>query len=1114
MAHIANSVNLSSGTLLFGDPTKLWTPYNFPAFPSTNLAITASGRVEDQTFSTLTFPNSITYEPFEQSTVRIGLEKTLVTDASGNVSYKTPHVGFVSSYNTTFQQPISSFTATIGVGGANIISQTDTITNAIAKLDSWITNAFLLQPPAVTPIEYVSSSLYGSTRWTNYTSINILNTSAPYTSAITFIIGDPTTPNYLTLEWTGCEYFPFMSYTDGISPVRTPLVQIRIFTDFFPKFGAKSYTKKNMPKNNMKIISEAGSCALPAQGKVFAIEDTDHNTTYTTFNFYLPNITQAYPKDTQIPVNISYMNNTMPQPNVCSTSMTIASQGPPSAPALSLSTTTTNCLTYVITPPTYSDATQQITKPYTSTYTIQYQLTGFATVFSETSGFIYGTPNRTTIPDFLSTYQTTKSYDIPYFNSTLTTNQIGVSPTPFIPAAVFETTVSANNSARLQGSPSDTKVASTLFALTTSPTLQNVGLVATGPGVVKPNSVFSLHYAPCGWQISTVVSTNVVFFSTSINLPLAAQIAVQLNDETYPGDRNPILLQTNQTDVNSITRSYGFALEVSTGTKDYTLAQPYGYQNDGNDIMYATVSETNPTLGYSHYFYNVLVETQPVISTISSTLQEVQVFLQNTKLVGLSPTETPNQVSSASYKFSTDGFGTFTYDNAAYNSTASAIVFVSGLPTASNGAQLFYSAYATNQVCMYTCNTFGTSALVRDDISVGPGSTYVSSIMTMGPVTTLQSCISVFNGVSAVTTTPWPQNVSLNYSSLTVNLDNTAFQDPICPHPFYIETTLVTPYATDPRQSIRVPLTSSFYIDTISAYSNAKFTDPRQPYGLHIQSFLPLWTTALLSTNVLSTNIADGVDCFGQTSNGLNVPYSTFISVTSSSLILNSTVLYDNTINLNSDYTSSYGRELMMVQGSWLHPTELDFTPFNAALIGLSTIFPCFNYDLYWDTNNGFRYATFLYTTTMSTPTVFNSVDIAVNNTNFIGNVTLSTTSNVFFPDAPIQQDYLQNSLVKLHVKHFATYNYNGCETIETAWINAIKQDVPSFIDTSYDEGGCFNASTIVSSMISSIEYSVLMTPRYYTNIATLVRIGISRYRDGETGDNLTFENITINYKS
>jgi hypothetical protein len=145
---------------------------------------------------------------------------------------------------------------------------------------------------------------------------------------------------------------------------------------------------------------------------------------------------------------------------------------------------------------------------------------------------------------------------------------------------------------------------------------------------------------------------------------------------------------------------------------------------------------------------------------------------------------------------------------------------------------------------------------------------------------------------------------------------------------------------------------------------------------------------------------------------------------------------------------------------------------------------------------------------------VFNSVDISVNNTNFIGNVTLSTTSNVFFPDAPIPQDTLQNSLVKLHVKHFATYNYNGCETVETAWINAIKQDVPSFTDTNYDEGGCFNASTMVSSMISSIEYSVLMTPRYYTNIATLVRVGISRYRDGETGDNLTFENITLDYKS
>ena len=102
------------------------------------------------------------------------------------------------------------------------------------------------------------------------------------------------------------------------------------------------------------------------------------------------------------------------------------------------------------------------------------------------------------------------------------------------------------------------------------------------------------------------------------------------------------------------------------------------------------------------------------------------------------------------------------------------------------------------------------------------------------------------------------------------------------------------------------------------------------------------------------------------------------------------------------------------------------------------------------------------------------------------------------------------NSLVKLHVKHFATFEDCGSENVETAWINGLKKDVPQFNDAIYDEGGCFSTTP----RVSSITYSVLMTPRFYTNIATLVRVGLSRHRDEETGENLSFENITVQFKS
>jgi len=1089
----ANSVNISSGQLLFGDPTKPWSPNNFPTLPSTNLIITTSGRVEDQTFSSLTFKNAITYEPYEQSTIRSSLEKTLVTDANGLVSYVTPHIGFVSSFNAAYQQPISSFT-TSTIGGANIQTPTDTITNGLAKLDSWITNTFLLQPPCVTPTEYISSSLYGSVRWKNFVTYNILNTFAPYVSALTFIIGDPTTPNFLTLEWTGCDYFPFRNYVDGISPARTPLVKIRIFTDFFPNFNNKVYTKQTMQTHGMTIISEAGNCALPASGKVFAIEDTDHSSSYTTFNFYLPNLSQAYPKDSLIPVNIAYMNNTLPEPNVCNMSLTIASQGPPSQPSLFISTATANCLTYVITPPTYSDSLKSITEPYISTYTINYMWNEFQTVYNTTSGFIYGTSNQFTLPDFLSSYQSTYSYKIPYFNSTLTTVQSGYEAAPFIPVSIFKTAVAATNNAGAQGPFTPLSYASTTFTSTNATTLQNVSLRPNGPGIFNSNSVYSLYLGPNGWQVSTIVSTNVFFLSSPTNVPLIAELA-QFNDATYPGDRNHITVETRHTDINNNTRKFDF--QLSTTMNDYVMEEPYGFQNDGDDIMYATLYETNKELGYSHYFYNVRLEGQPIISTISSTIQKVQLVLTNTALVAGS--ESTQTVSSATYEFQTEGFGTFTIDAAGYNSTASKVIYVSGLPTADDTAELYYNIFATNQVKNFAPSTLGYASLRIDEISIGPLSTLISSIIIQGPNTEYISSINV-----PVLTMPWPANVSLQYSSLAVVLNNNIFQDPVCPHPIFIETTMVNQYPYTP-QTVDVPLTSSFYIDTISAYANKKFQSPPQQFGLHVQSFLPL---SSFTTN--SNDMGDGVDCYGQTSNGLNVSYNSFITLTSTSLVLQSTILYDDTSNLTPLYTSTYSRELMMLQGNWLHPSELDFTPFDASLYGETTTFPCFNYDLYFDENNGFRYGTFLFNQQLSTPTVFNSIDITFNNVNFISTLTTDVQTNTFFPDAPIDQAYVMNSLVKLHVKHFATYEDCGSENVETAWINGLKKDVPQFNDTNFDEGGCFS----VTPAVSSITYSVLVSPRFYTNIATLVRVGLSRFRDEETGENVSFENITIEFKS
>lgn len=1085
-SNIASTINLYSGQIFFGDPTKPWDPSSLalvpPVYPSTNLIMSASGRVEDQTFTHLTFPNEITYEPYEQSTIRSTLIKTLVVDVNGNVSYTTPHIGYVSSYNAAFQAPISSFTAST-IGGANIVTPNDTITNALAKLDSWITNAFLLQPPCITPVEYISSSVYGSVRWNNFNTYSILNTFAPYVTSIAFIIGDPTTANYLTLEWSGQDYFPFKLYTDGITPIKTPLVKLRLFTDFFPKIGSKSYTKQTMKTNCMTLLSESGTYTLPSKGKVFSIEDTNHISSYTTFNLFVPNL----PKDTPIPISISYLNHTMPTPNVCATSTVITSLGAPNEPAVSVSTGTVHSVVYRITPPTYSDTVHNITEPFISTYSIKYTWNKFQSVYDTTSGYLYGAPDINTLPDFLSSYQSTYTNSIPYFASTLVTTQSGIGQAPYIPASVFQTSVSATNSAGNKGPYTSDVYASTLFTSTRASTLKDIQLAPKGQ-IVNSNALYTPVYTVDGWKIGPSSLTNVFFLSTPTNVPIAAVAAGQFNDRTFPGDRTPITITTFHTDINGNRREIDFQMSVSTGTNDYVLQTPYMKNNVGNDIMYATLSETNTTLGFSHYFYNVLLEGQPLISTVSATPQTVQLAITNTALVGGVPTT--QTVSTSTYSFSTDAFDTFTYDEAGYTSTASQVVYISGLPTATDTAQLYWNAKATNQLSKYACSSFGYASLRQEDT-------------TVGPTTQIMSSLTVLSSGIPVTTTPWPN--LLQYSSLTVSLNNTIFQDPVCPHPFYIDTTLFEPYPLG-SQSIAVPLTSSFYIDTISAYSNVKFQDPTGIQGLHIRSFLPLSGTT-------SNDIGDGVSCSGQTSNGLDVPYSSTISITPTALTLASTILYDNTSNLEADYPNTYSRELMMLQGSWLHPVEFDFSPFDASLYGISMTFPNFNYDLVYDNNQGYRYATFLYNTVLSTPTAFSGVDVTVNNTNFIGPLTTNlSTGNTFFPDAPIQQAYLQYSKVKLHVKHFATYNTQECQTIETAWINGLKQNVPQFNETVYDEGGCYNVSTIGAT--SSITYSVLMPPHFYTNIATLVRIGIASERDYVTGDSLKFESVTIRHVS
>ena len=194
----ARQVMLSSGQILFADPTKTWIPENFPTLPSTLMSLTAAGTVESASFHTLTLSNAVSYEPYEPQNLLPALSKVLHISQQGTISYSEPKVGMVSTVSAPFQKDVRGFQAST-IGAAHILDVSsaapDTLTNALGKLDSWIANAFLLQPPAVNAVEADTNSLYGGVRWLNFNTYSVFDKFVPYVSRILFTIGDPLTNN-------------------------------------------------------------------------------------------------------------------------------------------------------------------------------------------------------------------------------------------------------------------------------------------------------------------------------------------------------------------------------------------------------------------------------------------------------------------------------------------------------------------------------------------------------------------------------------------------------------------------------------------------------------------------------------------------------------------------------------------------------------------------------------------------------------------------------------------------------------------------------------------------------------------------------------------------------
>lgn len=1113
--YTANQISLSSGHVLFADPSQPWTPNNFPDLPSSSLILTAQGRAADGNVSTLTLTNQILYEAFEPDTIRSNLNKSFQVAQSGVITYAEAKVGFVSTSSAAFDYgTVSNFQqpAIGGVGIQDVVSGTpDTITNALGKLDAWIANAFLFQPPAVTPVEGEANSLWGGIRWNNFRTYAVLDQSIPYVNSILFLLGDPATPNYLTIEVTDPQYFPFRTFTDGISPNYAPLVRLRIFTDFFPFVNAttNAYSKAALAANCIRIVDESGTFVLPSVGKVVAIEKTNANDTYTTINLYIPNLPTTYSKDSSVPVRIVYLNSTAANTNIVITSTVQTSTGAP-GPFQTIDSTgaTQSALLYQLSTPIYSDQQHLISSPFYSSYTAEYTLKQLATAHTSNLGFLYGIPNPSAVPPPFSDYlnntfsQSFVATCTPTQNITIT----GTNPYPIIPGAMWSTTFYANNSAQLSGVKSadpDGFIASKFPTLDLPPavssmTIQNLNSTYTRyisnnelRGIVPGSEAGT-------WTAVGSVSTDVVFLS-SFGAPVATlefqlSTPVQFNDSSYPGDRSTISVAYSYKNATGVkVTPASVALTTLAPFENFDLSTIASSISNGNQLR-VNVLETQSNVAYQRYFYKTQPTGFQTLSTISTAICELQLRVGNTAIPNFyAPALKPQTLSSLIYEFKTEPENppsTFQISTTVILSTTQ----ISGLTTPTPHSPFFYDFTVMNFAHSYAFSNFASGVIQFNDSNVGPNTLYNTDV-------------PIYDGMNPVTSLPIPQNTPLRLSSLAVYLTSNVYQDPSDPRDVRICATLTPANPVPPSTSMIVyNVLSSLFVDTVSYSSFASsFSLPTGSEGQRVLNLLPR-----IELPGTSNNMGDGVDSNGVIGLGLDVSISSFYTVSGSNMIeVSSFVSYSHLSNLsNALYTDFYTRELIYTNGHFMHPAGLNFSQFDVSHVGLSNSFPDFTYDLIYDVNNGYRYATFAYEfSTFATPTALRYAYVKVNRPNLVSTIGSSRAANNWWPDFPVNPVLVSSMKVRMHLRLLGSY-YNGTyNTFESEWLNGFKEiDQLDFDDSIYDVG----ATLGISQTNDSAEYKVTFNRRYYTKLMALVRVGIAQDGSVYSGEPITFESMNV----
>jgi hypothetical protein len=1095
-------VHLSSGQILFADPTSSWGPENLPNLPPTTLSIGVEGRIEDANVKSIRLTNAIKYEPYEHISLYPQLKKTLQISQDGLITYSEPKVGLVNTSCDTFSKGVNGF-ETSTIGGANILDvlsgAPDTLTNAIGKLDAWITNAFLQQPPTVQPVLSETNSLFSGIQWLNFDTYKILDKSVPYVTGIILIIGDPSGPDYCTLEITDPQYFPYKTFKDGKSPHNYPLVRLRVFTDFFVNSGTVVYTKRVLASNCIRIVTESGRCTIPAVGKVLSIENTDGLNSYTTLSIYLPGLQDT--KDRPLPIRIAYMNHTEGEVNVAQSTITQTSTGGPSEPHTEI-IVDNNAMNLRITRPNYSDSNANITSPFFSSYTIRYGFKQMNAV-REGVGFMYGITDPLQTPAALTGYIDNISYDVKYTQPIQTIDLLGRSASRIIPGIVWDANLLAVNFAHIKGPEINLANISTMFPANNIQTISQAYLNATNTDIsyAQNSSLMKLVYSD-GWHTSVPVSNDVMFISTPTRLNLQLANTVQWNDSSYPGDRGAMKMRSFYTNIDN-HRINTNVLIINSVNNDFILNTTIN-TIEPSSMLTTTVLETQNALTSQKYFYKANHSYSQVVSTISTMTQSIQLDFTN-RIIPVSSPIREQVLSSHAYLYQVEPANPYEFSGAVYTSTCTSTIQISGLYTPSINSQFNVDIYGMNFANNYSYSNIAEGALYMGDDQVGP-------------YKYLTSNIHIYNGTTPVTSLPLPQNTSLHISSVKFNMSQRMYQDPNEPREFNIRAYPISANPVYVQTAYQTSYSTCMFIDTVSAVTYSSFTNRYSPNGKRIVSLLPR-----LEAPGSSRNMNDSVDnATGVVAQGLNTTISSFVGIDAgNNVFISSFVDYNHTSSLSGIYTDMYSRELLYTNGKFMHPGGHNFSIFKASmLLGETTFaYPDFTYDMANDINGGYRYASFIYETPPLVAASLQFLYVKVINASYVSTIG-TLRSNNFFPESTVHADFMTHMKVRMHAKIIGTYQVAATEKWETAWLNCLREgNAANMIgstddDKLYDTGAAKVILTPTTPIASSrnVEYKVQFSSKQYTKLAAIVRIGIALDGSSYNGDPLTFDSIQIRF--